>query len=142
MLRAVELRIQPETGKARIVDATPEAIESALREMGALQFIICSDDRGRFMQDNGKELEYGENLEGKDTRLLRASTGTVRLHGSRPAFLSFVEGTDEWRELYRWKDVSDEVPTVWGQRRRIAAIVAILLGVLWVLWFLWKLGPL
>jgi len=137
MLRIVELRIQPETGKTRIVEATPEAIESALGEMDTLQFIICSDDGGRYMQDNGKVLEYGENLEGK-FQLCRASTGTVRLHGSRPAFLSFLEGTDEWRELYRWKDVSDEVPTVWGQRLRIAKIVAILLGALW--FFLWKLG--
>jgi len=137
MLRIVELRIQPETGKTRIVEATPEAIESALGEMDTLQFIICSDDGGRYMQDNGKVLEYGENLEGK-FQLCRASTGTVRLHGSRPAFLSFLEGTDEWRELYRWKDVSDEVPTAWGQRLRIAKIVAILLGALW--FFLWKLG--
>jgi len=137
MLRVVELQIQPETGKARIVDATPEAIESALREMDTLQFIICSDDGGRYMQDNGKVLEYGENLEGK-FQLCRASTGTVRLHGSRPAFLSFLEGTDEWRDLYRWKDVSDEVPTVWGQRLRTAATVALILGALW--FFLSKLG--
>ena len=131
MLQAVELQIQPEVGKARIVDATPEAIESALREMDTLQFIICSDDGGRYMQDNGKVLEYGENLEGKNTKLYRASTGGLRLHGSRPAFLSFLEGTDEWRELYRWDDVSDEVPTIWGTRLRMAAVVALLLGALW-----------
>jgi len=93
MLQAVELQIQPEVGKARIVEATPEAIESALREMDTLQFIICTDDSGRYMQDNGTDLEYGEYLEGR-VQLCRASTGTVRLHGSRPAFLSFLEGTD------------------------------------------------
>jgi hypothetical protein len=137
MLRVVRLEIQPETGKARIVDATPEAIESALREMDTLQFIICSDDGGRFMQDSGKALEYGENLEGK-VQLCRASTGTVRLHGSRPAFLSFLEGTDEWRGLYEWKDVSHEVPTAWGTRLRTALAVALVLGAL--LFFLKKLG--
>jgi len=131
MLQAVELRIQPEVGKARIMDATPEAIESALNEMDALQFIICTEDSGRFMQDNGKALEYGENLEGRNTKLYRASTGSLRLHGSRPAFLSFLEGTDEWRERYRWDDVSDEVPTIWGTRLRMAAVVALLLGALW-----------
>ena len=33
--------------------------------------------------------------------------------GSRPAFHSFLAGTDEWRGLYQWEDVSAEVPTVW-----------------------------
>jgi len=136
----VELRIQPEVGQARIADATPEAIESALHEMDALQFIICTDDSGRFMQDNGEVLEYGENLEGQDARLYRASTGSVRLHGSRPAFLSFLEGTDEWRDLYPWEDVSGELPTVWGTRLRIAKVVAAILGVLWLFWFLWMCG--
>lgn len=139
MLRVVELEIQPERGKTRIVDATPETIESALREMDTLQFIICSDDGGRYMQDNGKVLEYGENIEGK-FQLCRASTGTVRLHGSRPAFLSFLEGTDEWRELYEWKDVSGEVPTVWEQRLRHLPIVAFILFVLWLAWLMWYTG--
>jgi len=140
MLGNMELQIQPENGKARIVGATPEAIESALREMDTLRFIICSDDSGRYMQDNGKVLEYGENVEGQDTKLYRASTGSVRLHGARPAFLSFLEGTDEWRDLYPWQDVSGELPTVWGQRLRIAAVVAVILAVLWLFWLLRKLG--
>ena len=129
MLRAVELRIQPDTGDERIVKATPETIETALREMDALQFIVCSDDGGRYMQDNGKVLEYGECLEGED-RLYRASTGSVRLHGSLPAFLSFLEGTDEWRELYRWDDVSGEIVSGWTEWLRTAAFVALMLGAL------------
>jgi hypothetical protein len=137
MLRVVRLEIQPESGKTRIVDATPEAIESALREMDTLQFIICRDDGGRYMQDDGKVLEYGEYIEVQSPRLSRASTGTVRLHGSRPAFLSFLQGTDEWRELYEWKDVSHELPTVWEQRLRWVPAVAFILFVLWVVWLWW-----
>jgi hypothetical protein len=138
MLGNVELQIQPEKGKARVVEATPEAIDAALREMDTLQFIICSDnEHERYMQDNGKQLEYGEYPEG-GVKLYRASTGSVRLHGSRPAFHSFLAGTDEWRELYQWEDVTGELPTVRGVWARRVAVVAVLLAV--VGFFLWKLG--
>jgi hypothetical protein len=131
--RVVELQIQPDTGDARIVEATPETIETALRGMGALQFIICTDESGRFMQDNGKVLEYGEHREGVD-RLYRATIGSVRLRGSLPAFLSFLEGTDEWRELYRWDDVTDQVPSGWtGWLGTAAVIVFFLAAVVFVL---------
>jgi hypothetical protein len=138
MLGDMELRIQPEKGKERVVDATPEAIESALREMGELLFIVCSDEENeRYMQDDGSQLEYGEYPEG-GVKLYRASAGSVRLHGARPAFLSFLAGTDEWRELYQWEDVTGELPTVWGQRLRRAAVVAVLLVVLGFV--LWRVG--
>lgn len=130
MLGNVELRIQPAKGKERIVEATPEAVESALFELGKIEFIVVSDDHGRFMQDNGTVLEHGENVEGYLT-LLRASPGSVRMLGSRPAFQSFLAGTDEWRDLYPWKDVSDEVGSAWGQRLCDAVLILTLLGGLW-----------
>ena len=105
----MKLRIQPERGNEQVGDATPEAIEAALGEVGTtVQFIIveAEDADDRFMQCNGRELECRADLEGDGAKLYRADQGSVSVQGALPALVSFVEGTEAWRELYRWSDAS------------------------------------
>lgn len=123
----MQLRVTASSGREEVQPATPEAVEEALQHLGSsVQFLIL-EDGDRFMQDDGRTLEMGDNT--GPLKLLRAKAGDVRQHGSLPAFASFLAGDGAWKTQYVWTDVTDDVPTVWQQRLQIAWWIVLLVAV-------------
>lgn len=89
----------------KTVEATPDAIEAALREVGSkLDFMIIEDGPGTYMQTDGAQLEYRETELGQ----FKHFRAYVDYEDALRAFVAYAAGSDEWRGLCDWKDVTLE----------------------------------
>lgn len=120
-------------GTEKTVDATERTLAAAVGE--PLDFLICEADDGRFMQHDGEHLEYGEPF-GDRVSILRAHPDDVRGRGALPALVSFLRGDEQWRTLYRWEDVSDEVvEDIRRARLRYALVCLVIAAVAAWTWY-------
>ncbi len=130
----VELRVKPKRGKVRVVEATPEALADALRDVGTEVKWIQLEKKWQYMRfDVDKELDYGDTpLQGEPT-LHRASAGSIGEIGALPALEAFLSGSDEWRKLYEWEDVSYELGTRITSHRKFYFVAGIILTLIMIM---------
>ena len=97
-------------------------------------FVIVEDEAGRFMQTNGGALEYGEEVFGEVT-LLRAGPQIEGLEDALRVFVAFAAGSDEWRRLCDWTDVTAELSE---QSRPVVVILIVGAAAAAAVWFLFS----
>ena len=98
----MKLTIHPKRGKRQVVEATPEAVEAALRKVGdTVHSIIVESRMGPFLSTNGGPLEYVDNVPFKYRRF-RAGNGDMSFQDTLRVLVAFA-ASEDWHELCEWK---------------------------------------
>ena len=131
----MEFKVKPTRGKPRVLEATPEALQEAMLDVGtSLKWIRLEDGAFRFMQfDADRELDYGDTPLQGPPELHRADAGSVDALGALPAMEAFLGASDEWRELYEWEDVSYELGTRINSLPKLLFVIFMILVIIVVL---------
>ena len=132
----MKLTIARDDGKEQVVEATPEALEAALRDVGTkVEFIVVEDEaERRLMQTNGEQFEYGEQELGLP-RHFRAHGPAKSFEDTLRVFVAFTAGSDEWRTLCDWTDVTAEV---YKRSRPVVVILIVGAAAAAAVWFLFS----